>query len=170
MARLEQKNYQRYDDLLEHFGGYIRRYCLDYARSEDEARALMQEVLVTLWESVVTLRARIPSPMANLWLQRVMHSAVANYRRCNPDPMVIPLEAADTLPFAEDSGSIAAEAIADLAMHLSPEERELLDDYLGGYSFNEIAAARGMALGALRVRMHRIKKKLKTINTKLYGK
>lgn len=159
------ERYERYDALLCHFRRHIQRYCAARARSAEETAVLAQEVSAALWRAVDGLEASIPSAGANRWLQRVMRSAVADYLRANPAVATQPLATAAAITADGDEG---AELLDDLAAYLGPDERALLHDFCSGYSYDELAAARGISAATLRVRMHRLRQHLKTIYSKLY--
>lgn len=163
-----KERYERYDELLCHFQHNILRYCASRAGSEEETTMLVQEVLATLWDAVGGLRASVSSPRANRWLYSVMRSAVADYLRSKPVAPV-PADAA-MMPAAayDDEAAESAELLAELAAGLDADDRALVRDYCDGYSYSEIAAMRAISVPAVRLRMYRVKKRLKTIYTELY--
>lgn len=154
-----------YDELLEHFSLQIQRYCIRHARSESEVRDLLQEVLAAVWSGVPLLKAKVPSRQANRWLQLVMRHAIVDYFKANPKPKPLPRNIAETIP--TDPGG-DSDLFDDLSACLDSESLQMLRDYRDGYTYSEMAASRGITNEALRQRMSRLKKKLKTIITDSY--
>lgn len=154
----------KFSDMLGRYGGHIARYCYFHANSNSEAKDLIQEVEVALWQSLETLRATTPRQTTR-WVNSLMRNTVSTHFR-RKRLKTVPLEQAVGLPVADDA---EMEHLESLVAHLEPDEQQLIRLLFDGYSRAEIAAEEGLTVGAIHQRMHRILNRLKEINTKLYG-
>ena len=167
MPQRTTDTYNRYLRLLNDHEKQIQHFCILHSDSRFEACTLMQEVLEHVWLRFDSLDATSSPRQINRWLQHVMRSTFIDHLRHWRHHVVNtePLEAAAGQE-APDNGEM--ELIDALLCHLNPQERQLVDDHLAGFTHAEIADHHHLTKNAVSQRLHRIVLKLKTIYKKYY--
>lgn len=159
---------QRYAEFLDRFGGHIVNFCNDYSDSYHEAKDLMQEILAALWIALPQLHADSTARQQNRWLYRVMRSVLLHHLRHWRRNVTLMPATFDNM--ADDTPDDSAALLEELTLALPENERSLVNDTIAGYTTTEIAERHGTTPGAISTRMYRIKRKLKALYDKLYGK
>lgn len=167
MPQRTTDTYNRYLRLLNDHEKQIQHFCILHSDSRFEACTLMQEVLEHVWLRFDSLDAASTPRQINRWLQHVMYSTFIDHLRHWRHHVVNtePLEAAAGQE-APDNRDM--ELIDALLCHLDPQERQLVDDHLAGFTHAEIADHHHLTKYAVSQRLHRIVLKLKTIYKKYY--
>jgi RNA polymerase sigma factor (sigma-70 family) len=143
------------------------RICCCYVRDEDERRDVFQEVLIHMWEGLDRFEEK--SQMST-WIYRIAvntclgHIRMQTRRRKvfdgteNVDQEAIPDESADEGAAETEQ---AVNRLYDCIDQLLPLEKTLVSLYLEDLSTERMADVVGISEGNVRVKLHRIKKKLK---------
>jgi RNA polymerase sigma-70 factor (ECF subfamily) len=145
----------------------IYRICCCYVRDEVERGDVFQEVLIHIWEGLDRFEEK---SQLSTWIYRIAvntclgHIRMQTRRRKVFDERSSIDEA--TLP-DDTSGEAAEEAEREIGLlydsinQLLPVEKTLVSLYLEDLSTEQMAEVVGISEGNVRVKLHRIKKKLK---------
>lgn len=156
----------RYARLLDGYRTNIVGFCARHSDSREDAEDMMQEVMIALWVSIGDLGSGSTPQQVNRWLHKVMRTVlVRRLRSSHPKPL--PLSAAGE-PAAADNST--EETVEEMLAHLSPGDRELVQQRLQGYDNSEIAKGMEVSSGIVNLRFFRIMKRLKKIYLHIYGK
>ena len=149
----------RYLALIRIFQQHITNFCSVHSDSLAEAQDLMQEVFANLWEKIDQLREGSTPAQQNRWLHRVMVTTLVRHLRHHPFYRRLPMASAAHLPVEENHN---AELLDDLLSHLDPSDRQVIEARLQGYSFAELAERLHTTPEAVKQRVYRIVKSLRT--------
>jgi len=136
----------------------MRRIAGVYAGDDGEEDDLYQEILVQVWRSLPTFRG---NASAGTWLYRVALNTALTWRRKATKRFSWrtaggPLT--DEVPAtSQDSQRSQAAILADFLSTLGGPDRSVLLLYMEGLSYQEIADVTGLSVGAVGVRLHRMK-------------
>ncbi|GAA3424434.1 RNA polymerase sigma factor [Streptosporangium sandarakinum] len=150
-GRFEEIYEAHYPDLL----AYVRRR----TDSPDDAADALAETFTTAWRR---MRDIPDGHDAKLWLYGVARRVLANRRRAETrrSALAVRLRAELTV-WAEDLVEDDADGVRQAFMRLRPEDRELLALVSWeGLSGEEIAKVLGCSHGAVRLRLHRARRRL----------
>ena len=138
--------------MIEHV---CRRF---FAGDEYRQKAVAQDVLLRLWE-------HFDEGVDEAWVYRVcVNTAIDHYRRLRPErERLVPIEGIDIC----NPERPMRDRMYELIDQLDEADQELVFYYLDGLTERRMAALTGLTESYIGVRMHRIKKKLKELNTKL---
>jgi RNA polymerase sigma-70 factor (ECF subfamily) len=130
-----------------------------YARNPSEAEDIAQDALLRAWRRRSTLR---DNASRNQWLATIVRNEAFRQRaRIRPDPIAT----IETFEGAEDERVVATVERADLhaaLKHLNENDRELLQlRYDEDLTHTAIARRLGIPEGTVKVRLHRVRKKLR---------
>lgn len=156
-----------YARLLDRYHAHIVAFCARHSDSRDEASDLMQWVLLAVWESVGSLRRDSSPRQVNRWLQKVMLSTYVRHLRGRPRYKAVPLDVTNEPP--ADDGALT-ETVEELLSHLSPDDRNMVQQRLKGYDNSEIAQQLGLTANNVNQHFFRITNRLKKIYIQIYGK
>ncbi len=148
------------------FSGLVREYeqtiysiCYMYSRSEDEAKDLVQETLVNLWNGLDKFRG---DSSLRTWVTRVAINTCISFKRKKQLPTVdesfIP-QLSDASPEAGTQIRLLHERLC----RLDYLDRAIVLLWLENMSYEEIGAIVGIAAKNIGVRLVRIKNKLKNL-------
>ncbi len=131
-----------------------------YARNPSEAEDIAQDALLRAWRRRSTLR---DDASRNQWLATIVRNEAFRQRaRVRPDPIAT----VETFEGAEDEQVIATVERADLHAaleHLDENDRVLLQlRYDEDLTHTAIAHRLGIPEGTVKVRLHRVRKKLRS--------
>ncbi len=153
-----------FTELYRRYLGPVHRY-MQYQAPREEAEDLTAQVFMQAYRAAAQFRGEGASYRA--WLFRIAHNTLVTYRRVSrriPVPM-------PKIPDIPDDGADPASGAADrelrvivrsLVDELPPADRELLElRYVEGLAPQEIAQVTGASDGSIRVRIHRLLKRLR---------
>ncbi|MFC4536293.1 RNA polymerase sigma factor [Sphaerisporangium dianthi] len=149
--RFEEIYVAHYADLL----GYVRRR----TQSPDDAADALSETFTTAWRRV----GDIPEgEQARLWLYGVARHVLANQRRGELRRTALATRLRDELAtWEQDEPHRDVGAIREAFQRLGPDDRELLSLVSWeGLDTMQIATVLGCSRGAVRLRLHRARKRL----------
>ena len=161
----ERQRTETYLALLRTFRRHIENYCVSHSNCREDAEDMMQEVFITVWENIGQMRSDSSPKQVNRWLQKVMRTVFGrSIRRKHID---------DNSPLSAAMGMVNddhadRQLLEELMAHLPPDDRQLLQERLDGYSNVEIAERLGILPNTLNKRMSRILTKMKEIYSQLY--
>jgi RNA polymerase sigma-70 factor (ECF subfamily) len=143
-----------YDELARPVYGLVRKVVRDRAQSEEVA----QEVLLEVWRTASRFDARRGSAMS--WVMTIAHrraidrvrSVTARSQREQKAATVVPPPEEDVAETVESR--LDAERVRRCLGSLTELQRESVTlAYYGGYSYPEVAALLGSALGTIKTRI-----------------
>lgn len=152
-----QEKQSTFDDLLDRNRGRFAAIARAYAGTDMDD--LLQEILLQIWRSLGSFEGL---SSIDTWCYRIALSTSLTWRRSQSRRKKnIPSEASDMgeVPAATD-GHNSVELLERFLQTLSKSDRALVLLYLDDLSGSEMAEVMGLSEGAVRVRIHRIKKKL----------
>ncbi len=151
--------------LYDRYFPRIYHYCLRRVESEEAA----EDLTSVIFTRALTGVQDFAGGSVAAWLFRIAHNMVANhYRSRRPS---ISFDQSDFELASESNEPIEAVILAeqqrtlnDLMSSLSDEQRELLAlKIAGGLTAEDIATVLGKSAGAVRVELHRIIKRMRTL-------
>ncbi|HXM56791.1 MAG TPA: sigma-70 family RNA polymerase sigma factor [Candidatus Dormibacteraeota bacterium] len=149
---------------LDAFEGLVKRYqrrvyalAYQHLRDADEAQDLAQEVFVRLYRN---LERYDPDRPFEPWFWRLAANVAATYRRHRPASAVELTDVAAAPAGARDEALPLARALADLNDQL---RLPVLLHYYLDLPLEEIAAAMGLSISAVKSRLHRARALLRRL-------
>jgi RNA polymerase sigma-70 factor (ECF subfamily) len=151
----ETADHEPFEQVLRRNRGRLAGIAAAYA--EREAEDLLQEILLQLWRSQNGFQQRSG---IDTWCYRVALNTAISWQRRHQRRR-LPPEALDLDQLSAPARGDDAPALLQAFMRtLSEVDRALLVMYLDDLSGDEMAQALGIRVGAVRVRLHRIKSAL----------
>ncbi len=156
------ERHKTFTDLLRAHSNLIWSMCHYAAHGDHElCRDLFQDVSLRLWPHFGEMRPNAPPPQRNAWVEwQTRHVLEHAGRRQRPEPV-------GELPEQADSNALVdieiRTLINDLLSQLQPDERQLVQMRLEGYSANEIADKMGLSRDTVYQRIHRTMKKVRRV-------
>lgn len=158
-------NYQnQFDTLYTEYQARVQQLCLGYVKGNTaQAQDLVQEVFINVWNSLPKFRG---DSGLQTWLYRITVNTCLLHLRRKKRQLSVPLSSESDIPvsMAEVSGSEAPynelyQAIGQLA----ELDRLIIMMVLEEMDYDEIARIVDLNPATLRVKIHRIKKRLKKL-------
>jgi RNA polymerase sigma-70 factor (ECF subfamily) len=147
-----------FSDLVARYGASLRRIARGYAGAWGEADDLHQEILCQLWRSWPSFRG---DAAAGTWLYRVALNTALTYRRKSKrQPAWGVLDESRHAASVGDPQEEAA-ILRDFLESLGAVDRSVMILYMEALSHQEIADVVGVSVGAVGVRIHRLKQAFK---------
>lgn len=154
---------EEFENIYQEYYSKVYRLCSGYASGSDEwARETAQEVFITVWEKLYQLKDK--KALAS-WIYRI--SINTCMKRLNERKKLVTNQ--DQIPEQSYSPEEQTEANESLkkvyrAMELLKiEEKNIALLLLEGVDNEELAAILGVSRSHLRVKIHRVREKLKTL-------
>lgn len=152
-------------DALARFGPDLARFVGGYERQEARRQELLQEVHLSLWQSLATFQGQCS---LRTWAYRVAHNVGATHvhrETRSAERHYLDLDEVSELP-GEDTAISGAQARLDIARILSlihrlgPPDREVMLLYLEDMDAASIGDITGLSARNVATKVHRIKKLL----------
>lgn len=156
------ERHEAFTEFLRSYSDLIWSMCRDAAHGDYElCRDLFQDVSLRLWQHFDELRPYVKPYEQKAWVEwQVRHVLNHAKRRQRPEPMeVLPEQPNDDVM---DEAEVRM-LVNDLLAQLHPDERQMMQMRLEGYSADEIAQATGLKRDAVYQRIHRTIKKARRI-------
>jgi RNA polymerase sigma-70 factor (ECF subfamily) len=151
----ETADQESFEQILHRNRGRLAGIAATYA--EREAEDLLQEILLRLWRSQNGFQQRSAT---DTWCYRVALNTAISWQRRHQRRR-LPPAALDLDQLSAPARGDDAPALLQAFMRtLSEVDRTLLVMYLDDLTGDEMAQALGITVGAVRVRIHRIKSTL----------
>lgn len=168
VMQLKARDHDALDDLLRIHGGRLFGVALQFMRNEIDAREVMQDALIQIWNKIESFEHR---SALTTWMHRItVNAALMKMRREKKFQQNVPLEndgPDHDLPVIQlaDTGCTPHETACNTelgarvraAIDALPEPYRsavLLSD-VDGLSMQEIAEATGATIAAVKTRIHR---------------
>ncbi len=152
-----------FDRWVSEHAGLLHHVANGFAEGADR-HDLMQQVLLAVWRAVPAFRE---GAHPSTFIYRVAHNAALTWRRSETSYRRkldrYAAEAMENHPPADDSGLDGREGLEHLYVairKLPVVERSILLLHLDGLAYGEIAEIHGLSVGAVGVRLTRLKQKL----------
>lgn len=145
---------EQFLNLLEQSKNSIHRICNVYAKNEEDAKDLFQEVLLQIWKSLASFRGQ---SNINTWTYRIALNICMqeqNKRERNKRSLYMPTEHVTVLEAKK------YEELYTCIRSLNEADRGIILLLLEDMSYKEIAAITGLTENHVAVKMKRIKLKL----------
>ena len=152
---------------IENFNALVLRHkamiwhiCSDYnvgkARNMEDC---IQEVLINLWRSFGTFEERSSE---KTWVWRVATNTMLMLKRKeDKSPQTEPIEAVGVGEKEDEPNDEKYKQLQQLINTLPEESGTIIRAFLDGFSYKEIAEMTGSSVGAVAMRIARLKQKLK---------
>lgn len=151
---------ERFEAMYQAYHGPVLGYVLRRTGNSEDAADVVAETFLTFWRRLDEVP---PGPEARLWLYGVARRVLANHHRGERRRSALAGRLQDDLAAAyhppEYTGELAA--IANAFQRLPGEQRELLAlEAWEGLDYGQIAIVLGCSRNAVRIRMHRARRRL----------
>lgn len=149
-----------FQKLYQDYQAMVFTICKGFMKGDkDQAHDLVQDIFVNIWNALSEFRAE---SSYKTWIYRITVNTCLLQLRKNK--FKLPIENAINLYEADSGQETENEKILYRAIgHLEEVERLIIMMVLDGVLYNEIANIVGATENNLRVKIHRIKSKLKTL-------
>lgn len=150
-AELLERNYPRWF-------GIARAYA-----SGDGREDLLQEILLQVWKALPDFAKK---SQIDTWAYRIaINTGLAWSRSAKNRQQKIPTESAELSQLASQRASslIAPKILDEFLQSLSKVDRAVMLVHLDGLETAQASVVTGLSAGALRVRMHRLKKRFQEL-------
>lgn len=155
---------------VEEYGQKVYAFILSIVANPQDAEELTTDVFVQAMRAISQYDEHKSS--ISTWIFRIAHNvAISHLRHKIHD--TVPIDNVDELKEldTENPDNEMVEFLNQAISLLPPEEQEVLHlYYYEGMRLSEIADILGLSEGAVTVRLHRIRKKLKTLIENVYGR
>lgn len=149
---------ESFENLHQQYHPMVRQMCLGYVKGdEDLAKDLTQEIFIGIWNALPKFKGR---SSYKTWIYRITVNTCLSHLRENNKLIRIPLaDFSESQVTESDATDTLMQAIGQLA----EVDRLVIMMVLDELTYEEMGEVMGISEGNLRVRIHRIKKRLKTI-------
>lgn len=146
----------QFESLLERNRGRLTGIAHSYETADTED--LLQEMLLQIWRSLGGFRGQ---SSIDTWCYRVALNVAISWSRraAQRNNLAAGNASVDQLP-ASPSGRDSIELLHMFVRSLSDADRAVILMYLDDMTYSQMAEVTGAAEGAIRVRIHRIKRRL----------
>lgn len=148
-------NKKEFIHLIQEHKGVLNKVIYLYANNPEEKEDLRQEILLQAWRSYKNFRGEA---QFSTWLYRIALNVSITFLR--KKKLIFEDIGQVRTVTAADSGS-SAELLQTILRLLGPVEKSIVLLTIEGYKQPEIAEMVGVSGENIRVKMHRIRKKLK---------
>lgn len=156
----EQPRRRLFDQAFSVYRSLIDRICFGYADSCEEMEDLRQDALLNLWESMDKYRGDCSMKS---WVYRItLNTCVSTVRKRSHRPKTIALTGLYDILADDGSKDLLAE-LHEAISKLSPIDKAIIMLWLDEMSYEEISMIMGLSKSIVTIRLHRAKKRLKSI-------
>lgn len=152
-----------YQEAAERFGAALERLARAYEADPEARRDLLQDIHLQLWRSFAQFDGRCS---LRTWVYRVAHNVAAGYvvRQKRLRARLVTLEEAEVaaVPPVDSARAEALERLSALVLRLKPLDRQIIVLYLEELDAASIAEVTGLSAANVAMKIHRIKKVLKS--------
>lgn len=140
----------------------IYSVCFMFAKKQEEANDLFQEVLISLWKGYDSFRGECSE---RTWVYRVsLNSCINANKKQKLKIETVPLDININLYKDDDSDSQQAQALYEKIHRLDVFNRSIVLLWLEGLPYQEIGEVVGISANNVGVRLARIREQLKKMN------
>lgn len=145
-----------FESIYKRYAPQIFRVCLGYTNDADQAKDMVQDTFISVWENLSNFRnqSQISTWIFRIATNRCLRALEVAKRMPSAE---LPLQLAD---MQEESPEEKLHFLYQSIAELPETERIIISLELEGLPQAEIAAIVGLSNGNIRVKIHRIKEKL----------
>lgn len=144
--------------LLEENQQRIQKLCSMYAKTEENRKDLMQEVVLNIWKSFSSYRGEAS---INTWVYRIILNVCLKKTYALKKERTIPLEHLDFEPIQTATNPTERfAALRECIQQLEFSDRSIIILFLEELSYREIGDVIGISENYVAVKIKRVKKKL----------
>lgn len=151
-----------FEDAYSANAPHVLRICMGYTNDDAQARDLLQEVFIKVWQHLPGFRG---DAKLSTWIYRITINACLTHIRNEKNKPAIPLT--ENIDKADESAHAVKEekiqALHRAIQQLAETDRLIISMVLEEIPYPEIAEALQLTEGNLRVKIHRIKQELSKI-------
>lgn len=158
------------EDVIKRYQYKIYTTCLSYLGNEDDAKDVLQEICIIIWQKFETFKG---ASSIGTWIFRISVNACLMYKRKNKPQYRLPIDSVLDLSddsFNNDQNVVKEEKFKLLYQsikELNAFDRLMIILYLNGHKYDQISDILGITVNNVGVRINRIRTKLKfNINSK----
>jgi RNA polymerase sigma-70 factor (ECF subfamily) len=158
---IEEKE-RMFREVIANHRDRIYRLCCGYVKDRDERQDVYQEVLIHVWEGLERFDGRA---QIGTWIYRIAVNTCFGFFRSEGRRLKVfePGYGEAALGVAEETADPEVEHLYRCIGLLAPADRVIVTLYLEDLSTAEIAGVLGTSEGNVRVRLHRVRRKLKEL-------
>ncbi|AXT60243.1 RNA polymerase sigma factor [Aquimarina sp. AD10] len=160
---MSKKNQQFFDTIYRQCYPMVLQMCLGFMKGDtDIANDLSQEVFINIWKAIDKFKGKSSS---KTWVYRITVNTCLQYIRKEKKKSNIPLEKIEGILADEHSGSKTEQdqSLYRAIGKLEKIDRLIIMMVLEGQDYDNISNVLGIQPTNVRVKIHRIKKRLKKI-------
>lgn len=153
-----------FESLFSDYKEKMYRLCYSYSNDEDTAKDLLQESFSKVWTHLDTFQNKSEY---STWIYRIAVNTCLNYLRSTKNKRVEFREALPEMREEEIDTETQINHLYIAIKELEQVDRLLISMVLDDISYKEIGTILGISENNVGVKVHRIKKQLKDILTKM---
>lgn len=154
-------NHHLFESLHTDYYPMVYQMCKGFVKGdEDQASDLAQEAFINTWRSLSKFRG---ASSYKTWIYRITVNTCLRYLRDNKYQSQTIIDEDIQIPDTETSRNETHQELYQAIGKLGEVDRLIIMMVLDELEYEEIASVIGISETNLRVKIHRIKKKLKTI-------
>ncbi|MBQ4822113.1 RNA polymerase sigma factor [Aquimarina sp. MMG016] len=159
---MTKKNQQQFEQLYQQCFAMVLQMCLGYVKGDhDQANDLSQEVFINIWNALEKFRG---DSAHKTWVYRITVNTCLQYLRKEKKKNKLGIDqVVNTLTMEETGVNDQNNALYGAIGQLAELDRLIIMMVLDGQEYDDIAEVMGIQPTNLRVKIHRIKKRLKKI-------
>lgn len=160
MYKSSQKTFEA---LHNEFQPLVVQVCIGFMKGDvDLAKDLSQDVFINIWNALDKFKG---ASTYKTWIYRITVNTCLKYIRDKKDKHRVSLDAMEVkdTPYKENTQDSVNAELYQAIGELDKVDRLIIMMVLDELEYEEIAAVMGISSVNLRVKIHRIKKQLKTI-------
>jgi RNA polymerase sigma-70 factor (ECF subfamily) len=146
----------QFSELMETFGGPIRRLCAAYAFSAADREDLFQDIFLAVWRALPAFRR---DASVRTWLYRIAHNVALTWQTRHRLREARETRLDEAVAVA-DNADLRRVALERAIAGMNPADRTLTLLWLEGLSATEIEDVIGVKAATVAVRLSRIRKQL----------
>ncbi len=157
-----EKSEKEFEKLVHAYKSTIYQVCFMFAKDNDEAADLFQEVLINLWQGINGFKEQ---SSVKTWIWRVSLNTCISYdRKKRRSVQTTPLEIDVDLFNDNDRDSVQVRMLHDRINKLGVMDRAIVMLWLENLSYDEIGLIVGISAKNVSVRLVRIREQLKNMS------
>ena len=145
-----------FESIYKAFAPGVFRVCMGYSNDADQAKDLMQETFIAVWQNLGSFRGE---SNISTWIFRIAtNNSLKELKKSEKNKRI---NLPDDLPhIADESNEQALNFLHQCIAELEATEKIIISLVLEDLPQSEIASIIGLSDGNTRVKIHRIKEKL----------
>ena len=150
-----------FESLHSSYHSMVLQMCTGFVKGDkDVAADLSQDVFINVWHALPDFRSESSH---KTWIYRIAVNTCLQHIRKSKNKIGVPIEHAETMTEPANHEEERAASLVRAIGQLENVDRLLIMMVLDELEYEEIARVLGISENNLRVKIHRIKSKLKTL-------